>query len=179
MINLKRHSKVVSIVLAMVMVFATAAVSFAAETEQTEPVTKNYNVKIYKKGTQTPSMANAIIAPGTFATATTNQDGSVKVEIPIIPIYNYTAMGMFTADGYLTSITMKDDENQSGNISPVANSGIPYTSAVMTIKAKSMPTDLKFEVSKSIVKLFKPGTDKPYWLMKHVKPSFDIVLTEM
>ena len=49
MINLKRHSKVVSIVLAMVMVFATAAVSFAAETEQTEPVTKNYNVKIYKK----------------------------------------------------------------------------------------------------------------------------------
>lgn len=176
MINLKRHSKVVSIVLAMVMVFATAAVSFAAETEQkTESVTKNYNVTIYKKGTQTPSMANAIIAPGTFATATTNQDGSVKVEIPIVPIYNYTAMGIFTADGYLASMIMKKDD-QSGNISPSAT---PYTSALMTINAPSMPGNLKFEVTRSVIDLYKPGTSVAYPLLSHVRPAFDIVLTEM
>ncbi len=175
MINLKRHSKVVSIVLAMVMVFATAAVSFAAETEQTAAVTKNYNVKICKKGSQKLSMANAIIAPGTFATATTNQDGSVKVEIPIVPIYNYTAMGIFTADGYLASMIMKKGD-QSGNISPSAT---PYTSALMTINAPSMPGNLKFEVSRSVIDLYKPGTSDAYPLLSHVRPAFDIVLTEM
>ncbi len=171
---IKNRSKIVSVVLAVVMVFATAAVSFAGEAEQPETVTKSYNVKICKQGTQTPSTISKIIAPGTFAKATTNQDGSVKVEIPIVPIYNYTAMGVFTADVYLSSITVKNTA-QSGNISP---SVTPYTSAVMTISAPSMPESLKFEVSKAKIDLYNPGTNTPYWLAP-IRPAFDIILTEV
>lgn len=179
MISTKKYSKrVITVILALAMVFATTAVSFAAEGEQASPQGKtvtNYNVKIYKAGKNKLSMANAIIAPGTFATATTNEDGSVKIELPIVPIYNYTAMGIFTADGYLRAMTMKE-AGQSAVISPNTT---PYASAVMTINASSMPNDLKFKVSRSDIDLYKVNTDKPYPLMNHVHPAFDIVLTAM
>ena len=178
MISTKKYSKrVVTVILALAMVFATTAVSFAAEGEQASPqgrTVTNYNVKIYKAGKNELSMANAIIAPGTFATATTNENGSVTVEVPIVPIYNYTAMGIFTADGYLRAMTM--GAGQSAVISPNTT---PYASAVMTINASSMPSNLKFEVSRSDIDLYRPGTNKPYWLMSHVHPAFDIVLTAM
>ena len=178
MISTKKYSKrVITVILALAMVFATTAVSFAAEGEQASPQGKtvtNYNVKIYKAGKSELSMANAIIAPGTFATATTNENGSVTIEVPIVPIYNYTAMGIFTADGYLKAMTMG-----AGQSAVIAPNTTPYASAVMTINASSMPNDLKFKVSTSDIALYKPGTNKPYWLMSHVHPAFDIVLTAM
>lgn len=171
MISTKSYSKrIVSVILALVMVLAMAGVSFASERDRT---VANYNVTIYKPNSQNLSMANGIIAPGTFATATTNEDGSVQVEIPIVPIYNYTAMGMFTADGYLRQITMRD-AGQNGSISPSAT---PYNAALMTINAPNMPDGLRFKVSRSTIDLYRPGTNTPYWLMQHVYPAFDIVLT--
>lgn len=179
MISTKKYSKrVITVILALAMVFATTAVSFAAEGEQASPQGKtvtNYNVKIYKAGESELSMANAIIAPGTFATATTNENGSVTIELPIVPIYNYTAMGIFTADGYLKKMIMRE-AGQSAVISPNTT---PYASAVMTINASSMPNDLKFKVKRSDIDLYNVGTSTPYFWKKHVHPAFDIVLTAM
>ena len=155
-----------AMIMACAMMFAMAISANAADTAN--ETTETYQVTIYKKNGTSISMANGIVAGN--ATATTAADGKVRVNIPIKPIYNYTAMGMFTADGYLKSVVL------SGATGIVTPNTTTYPSASLTITANSMPSNLRFAVTSSRIDLYKVGTSNPYW-MSHVSPAFVIALT--
>ena len=154
--------------LAMAMCLTCAlAVSASAATVVDEDTT-TYSVTIYKDNGSDISMANDAVAGD--AVATTLEDGTVQIEIPIQPLYNYTAMGIFTADGYLQSVDVEGAISAS-----VTPNTTPYNSAVLTIVVENMPEDGRFVVSDSTINLYDVGTSDTYWL-SHVTPSFIIEL---
>ena len=132
------------------------------------------NVTIYKDNGTDVSMADDAVAGN--AVISTAADGNVQIDIPIQPLYNYTAMGVFTADGYLTEITVSNAISAE-IIDKVANtgdrSGTPYASATLRIVAAGLPADGRFVVSASRINLYDVGKSSTYW-MSHVSPSFII-----
>lgn len=161
--------------LAMAMAL-TCALAVSASAAETDSSTETYSVTIYKENGTDISMANDAVAGE--ATVTTAEDGSIEVVIPIAPLYNYTAMGVFTADGYLTSVTMTGATGEI--VATSANTGdragVPYATAELIITADEMPADGRFVVTDSMINLYKVGTDSTYW-MKHVTPAFVIALS--
>lgn len=151
--------KLGALVMAMCLTFALAVGASAKS---------GTNVTFYKNNGTSLSMADDAIAGN--AVVTTLEDGRVKIDIPVRPIYNYTAMGMFTADGYLQDVKVKGAE------SSVTPNETPYDKAVLTIVAPSMPADGRFVVTSSRINLYEVGTNNGYW-MSHVAPSFIIEVT--
>lgn len=145
-----------ALVMAMVMCFALAVCASAKS---------GTNVTIYKDDGTTISMADEAVAGN--AVITTTADGQVRIDIPIQPLYNYTAMGIFTADGYLQTVEVSD---ATATVTP---SNTPYASAVLTIIAPNMPADGRFIATSSRINLYNVGTNDAYW-MSHVSPSFII-----
>lgn len=176
---MKKFKKLLSIALAAIMTMAMGVTAFAAEAD-TSTTTQVVNVTFNKEDSSTLSMANNAIdtTRNTTLTYSYKADGSVenvRLDIPLVPLYNYTAMNVFTADGYLTKVTVNGEEiNVTAN---TPNSlGTPYGSATLSIVMDSLPADGVISVTASYIELYKVGTNEGYW-MSHVTPAFDIVVS--
>lgn len=171
----KSLRKVGAVAMALVMCFSLAAVGVSAAEANTD--TSTYTVTINKEGKTETSMANDIVAGP--ATVTQLADDTYQIDIPIVPIYNYSAMlGLVTADGYLTSLTVTDAQASIVNTTAHETLDVPYTSATLRIVTSTEPASgTVFNVSDSYIALYKVGTDSTLTVMNHVTPSFDIVLS--
>src|SRR5699024_640141 len=140
--------------LAMAMCLTCALAVSASAATVVDGDTSTYSVTICKGNGSDISLANDDIADD--AVVSTRENGSIEVVIPIVPLYDYTAMGVFTADGYLTAV---DVEGANGSvIATSANTGdrvnVPYATAELVITADAMPSDGRFVVSNSEIELY-------------------------
>ena len=161
--------------LAMAMAL-TCVLAVSAGAAETNSSTETCSVTFYKRSGTGISMANDAVAGQ--ATVTTAEDGSIEVVIPIAPLYNYTAMGIFTADGYLTRVTMPSATGTivATSANTGSRAGTPYATANLIIPADGMPADGRFVVTDSMINLYNVGTSNTYW-MRHVTPAFVIALS--
>ena len=165
--------KICAILLTLIMVMGVSVTTFATESSSVTKKVSAYKTDTY--GTENAALSMANDAMKGYATVTTISDGKVQIDIPVVPLYNTTVMGVFTADGYLTSVTLN---NGTGSVEEQVSNGegLPhYSSATLRIVMDEIPDDGVISVTKSDIYLYKVGTDDSYWY-SHVTPSFDIVL---